>query len=66
MKPAMDISDAAPPELAPLFQPLTLGTVTLREPDRHGGSAAPGWRRTTFRLSGTSPTTASERSAGLD
>jgi 2,4-dienoyl-CoA reductase-like NADH-dependent reductase (Old Yellow Enzyme family) len=26
----MDMSDATPPELAPLFEPLTLGTVTLR------------------------------------
>ena len=30
MTPAMDMSDATPPELAPLFEPLTLGTVTLR------------------------------------
>jgi 2,4-dienoyl-CoA reductase-like NADH-dependent reductase (Old Yellow Enzyme family) len=28
--PAVDISDATPPELAPLFEPITLGTVTLR------------------------------------
>ena len=30
MTPAVDISDATPPELAPLFEPITLGTVEIR------------------------------------